>query len=168
MAHTSRKAMTAVQRLASDSLRTISGRTFGEIRETEMVGARARRKRQQMAGAAFGRAMNTQPQGPATSTVTQAATTDPSNRTYLGRSGKFTTVQLGQPGQPSTTPIGGQSQPASQTPTTSSTTPEAAGPMAAPAPDNSGLAAQLGRESVTRSRKKNRSQQAALSGAALS
>lgn len=175
-------------------------------------------RRRIMAGSAFGKAINTQPQGPATSTVTQAATTDPNTfagvragaassaggprisdvdrgvgpgtknisvqpggeRIPQGRSGKFTLAPSGP--QPNETrdqfitrhfgtdalasgrfdsTSGGQSQPASQpTPTTTPT------PIAPP--DLSGLGAELGAASIARSRKRNRNQQAALSGAALS
>ncbi len=55
------------------------------------IGRLARRKRQAQAGAAFGRAINTQPQGPATNSVSTAATSNP------GAIAATTTQQ--QPGQ---------------------------------------------------------------------
>jgi hypothetical protein len=149
---------------------TIKGRTFGEVREadTAMMEDRSRRRK--------------------------GTQTGQTGRTPQGRSGKFTMAPSGQSGQggsPSNETrdqfvtrhfgadalvsgrfgqtSGGQGQPAGQTPATPATSGSPTSPTSSQtaAPDT-GLAARLGKESVTRSRRRNKEQQAALSGAALS
>lgn len=141
-------------------------------------------RRQARAGASFGSAINTQPQGPPTNTVTQAATSDPTppglsarvtaNRaarrqateTYVeglqaGRSqqqppGGGPTKSVGEQGRAG---IGLTEGPISVTSGTSQTPGTAA---------STGLTAgEIGAASVARSRRRNREQQAALSGAAM-
>lgn len=58
------------------------------------IAALVNRRRQARAGAAFGRAINTQPQGPPTNPISQAATSDPAPQT-MGTGGV-----VGRPGPP--------------------------------------------------------------------
>lgn len=141
------------------------------------------KKRRGIAGSVFGKAANTQPQGPPTNPLSQAATSSPqvgaatiggpqvSDAARGATAGKSVVPQQSETGQagtssfqPRRTGIGKQVEVSPGR----FFTPRGDSGTTTPAPaDNSGLAARLGAESIARSRKKNKEQQSALSSQAI-
>jgi hypothetical protein len=134
------------------------------------LGRLVSKRRQARAGAAFGSAINTQPQGPPTNAVSQAATTSPMPPTvksagqptglerqgYQENAGDEASKAPPSIVRPATGPVQQNvSRDAAQT-----ANPELA------APPEAGLGARLGAASKARDRRKNLQQQATLAGAA--
>ncbi len=137
-----------------------------------------RRNIQAMRGASLGRAINTQPQGPPTTPISQAATVDPSvvgtnqTRPLPGMSAGFdanvaaqnTQVDSGFGGGPTITSSGtGPSRDTDPAVLAARAKGEAQGQATL---NTQGAAAKLGEESIARSRRRNKAQ-AALSTQAL-
>ena len=143
-------------------------------------------RRQARAGASFGTAINTQPQGPPTNSVSTAATSDPtppiSARVTANRAaraeatrrsveafqqqptGGGTNKSVGSRGEQGRAGIGLTEGPISVTSRSPNTQVDAQKPLSVTSGPS---AAEMGAASVARSRRRNREQQATLSGAAV-
>lgn len=126
------------------------------------LGRLMQQRRQQRAlqgaqGAAHGTAINTQPQGPPTNAVSQAATTSPTPPTVQGPRRRTGAERVAEQ-QREDAEL--RARHARKQQTLGGATQQAT------AADTSGLGARMGRESTARARRRNIEQQATLSGAA--
>lgn len=136
----------------------IAGLALGALGRL-MQRRRASRTTQAAGGAAVGSAVNTQPQGPPTNAISQAATTSPTPPTAQGPR-RRTGVERAAEQQREDAELRARSARKQQT--LGGVTQQDA------TVDTSGLGAQMGRESRARARKRNLEQQAALGSAATS